>query len=218
VIDDLLHLAQAIPLWANIIIAVGLFAGLRVYAGEQAPVFPTVPPAQIGQAFIDYLPKLLGYCGQYALPPIFIIGGLLGSLQRKVQSKKFARIAGAVDPGNAIRSLSWYEFERMVGEALRRQGYTVAETKKGPDGGVDLVLRKDGERFLVQCKQWRAFKVSVQVVRELYGVMAAQGATGGFVVTSGAFTAEARRFACGTSIQLIDGQRLTRWFRPEGDI
>ncbi|MNR49385.1 Restriction endonuclease [compost metagenome] len=102
----------------------------------------------------------------------------------------------------------------MVGEALRRQGYTVNETKMGPDGGVDLVLRKDGEVFLVQCKQWRAYKVSVQVVRELYGVMAAHGATGGFVVTTGDFTAEARKFSAGTSIQLIDGKSLTRWFKP----
>jgi restriction system protein len=45
--------------------------------------------------------------------------------------------------------------------------------------------------FLVQCKQWKAFKVGVQVVRELYGLMAAHGAAGGFVVTSGRFTDEA---------------------------
>nr|WP_246295105.1 restriction endonuclease [Schlegelella koreensis] len=32
---------------------------------------------------------------------------------------------------------------------------------------------------MVQCKQWRAFKVGVQVVSEFYGVMAAQGAVGG---------------------------------------
>jgi restriction system protein len=31
----------------------------------------------------------------------------------------------------------------------------------GPDGGVDLQLKKDGNRFLVQCKQWRTQKVGV---------------------------------------------------------
>ena len=56
-------------------------------------------------------------------------------------------------------------------------------------------LGKGGEKFLVQCKQWRAFKVGVEVVRELYGVMAAKGAAGGFVVTSGRFTDEAAAFA-----------------------
>jgi restriction system protein len=82
----------------------------------------------------------------------------------------------------------------------------------GADGGIDLILTKPGqhggEKFLVQCKQWRAFKVGVTVVRELYGVMAAQGAAGGFVVTSGRFTDEAISFASGRNVKLIDGTQL----------
>lgn len=53
------------------------------------------------------------------------------------------------------------------------------------------MLRKDGDTFLVRCKQWTALKVGVSVVRELLGVMAARGAAGGFVATSGQFTSEA---------------------------
>jgi restriction system protein len=77
---------------------------------------------------------------------------------------------------------------------------------------VDLLLSRPGkngrEKFLVQCKQWRAYKVSVDVVRELYGVMAARGATGGFVVTSGRFTDEAVSFASGRNVTLVDGPKL----------
>jgi hypothetical protein len=76
------------------------------------------------------------------------------------------------------------------------------------DGGIDLVLSKGGEKFLVQCKQWRAFKVGVEVVRELYGVMAARGAAGGFVVTSGRFTDDAAAFASGRNVTLVDGPKL----------
>jgi len=61
---------------------------------------------------------------------------------------------------------------------------------------------------LVQCEQWRAFKVGVDVVRELYGVVAATGAIGGFVVTSGRFTSEASAFASGRNVTLIDGAAL----------
>lgn len=211
-IDDLIHISAAIPLWANLLIAGALFAGIRFYAGEEPPIFH-ITQGRLGEAFVAYLPKMLGYYGQFMLPPIFILGGLLGTLRRKLRSNKFSRIASKDDPGAAIRSLPWHEFEVMVGEAFRRQGYSVAETKKGPDGGVDLVLRMDGELFLVQCKAWKAYKVSVQVVRELYGVMAAQGAAGGFVVTTGVFTSEASKFAKGTNVQLIDGKSLTRWFR-----
>ena len=87
------------------------------------------------------------------------------------------------------------------------------ETEKGADGGVDLVLTKGGEQFLVQCKQWKAAKVGVQVVRELYGVMSARGAAGGYVVTSGNFTPDAFQFAKGTSVELIDGSALTQLFK-----
>jgi restriction system protein len=65
--------------------------------------------------------------------------------------------------------------------------------------GVDLMLRRDKEKFFVQCSE--TFKVGVQVVRELYGVMAAKVAAGGFVVISGSFTEEAIAFASGRNVE-----------------
>lgn len=97
----------------------------------------------------------------------------------------------------------------LVGEAFRLQGFRAVETGGGgADGGVDLKLTRRGETFLVQCKHWKAFKVGVDVVRELYGVMAANGAAGGFVVTSGRFTDEAKSFAKGRNLRLVDGAHL----------
>ena len=111
----------------------------------------------------------------------------------------------------SIRSIAWREFEELVGEAYRRKGYRVTETGGGgADGGVDLILRKNGEHLLVQCKNWRMDKVGVKVVRELYGVVAAEGATGGIVICSGAFTQEARDFARGKPIELVEGTALAR--------
>ncbi len=45
-------------------------------------------------------------------------------------------------------------------------------------------------------------------LRELYGVMAARGAAGGFVVTSGRFTDDARAFSNGRNLTLIEGAQL----------
>jgi restriction system protein len=75
------------------------------------------------------------------------------------------------------------------------------------------VLRKGSEKFLVQCKQWKAFSVGVKFVRELYGVMAAERAVGGFVVTSSQFTTDAEEFAKGRNVELIDGPRLMTMIR-----
>jgi restriction system protein len=120
-------------------------------------------------------------------------------------SRKFDRQSGLDD----IRALPWRQFESIVGEAFRRRGYLVVENAvDGPDGGIDLVLRRDGEKFVVQCKQWRQWIVRVGPVRELAGVMAAAKVAGGFFVTSGRYTEEATRFASSVNIELIDGDAL----------
>ena len=63
-------------------------------------------------------------------------------------SRRFNQQAGIAD----IRNLSWQQFEMIVGEAFRRRGYSVIENGGGgADGGVDLVLRKDGKKLFVQC-------------------------------------------------------------------
>jgi restriction system protein len=62
----------------------------------------------------------------------------------------------------------------------------------------------------VQCKHWRKRQVGVTVVRELNGVVSAQGAHGGFVVTGGEFSREAREFAESCGIKLIDGRKLEK--------
>jgi hypothetical protein len=47
--------------------------------------------------------------------------------------------------------MTWRQFEMLVGESFRRRGFTITETGgNGPDGGVDLILSKAGERYLVQ--------------------------------------------------------------------
>jgi restriction system protein len=83
---------------------------------------------------------------------------------------------------------------------------------------VDLELRKDGELHLVQCKQRRASKVGVEVVRELFGVMAARGAAAGYVVTSGTFTEPAQEFARHRNVRLMDGPALKRLLATIEDI
>lgn len=65
---------------------------------------------------------------------------------------------------DSLRALSWRQFELLVGEAFRRQGYTVEETGLGgADGGIDLVLRKHGKLTLVQCKRWNTQRVDVSL-------------------------------------------------------
>lgn len=170
----------------------------------------TPGPGQMGQFAIGHLAKSLATWGQYLVPLLLLAGAAASAIGRH---KRKGLIADVQDEstGAALRAITWRDFELLVGEAFRMRGYTVEETGGGgADGGIDLRLKRGGETSLVQCKQWRAYKVPVNVVRELYGVMAAQGAAAGFVVTSGVFTAEASSFAQGRNIELIDGVALKK--------
>jgi restriction system protein len=110
--------------------------------------------------------------------------------------------------------MTWVEFERLIAEAFRRRGYAVSERGGSqPDGGIDLVLTQNSQRLLVQCKHWKERSVGVNVIRELRGVIAAENASGGYVVTSGAFTQEARRFAQSCNLDLVDGEGLIALFQ-----
>ena len=114
----------------------------------------------------------------------------------------------------SVAALGWRDFERLVGEAYRRRGYTVEETGLGgADGGIDLVLHRDGKRTLVQCKQWRREKVPVNVVREMFGLMTHHGADAVRIAALGGFTPDAARFAEGKPIALIDGMTLLGMIR-----
>ena len=113
-----------------------------------------------------------------------------------------------------IRELDWWQFEELVAEAYRRKGYSVVENQgTGLDGGVDIRLRKDDQTHLVQCKHWKSQKVGVPIVREMYGIMTAEKAASVTVVTSGFFTREAKNFASGKPIDLVDGGQLTLMIR-----
>lgn len=147
---------------------------------------------------------------QYLVPLAFIIGAGVSFFRRRRQQELHNEVASSPSR-NVLERMSWQEFEGLAAETFRRQGYRVLERGgKGPDGGVDLDLYMGKDKYLVQCKQWKVSKVGVATVRELYGVMTAERAVGGFVVASGEFTDDARNFAEGRSIKLVSTQSLLR--------
>ena len=205
-LEDMLDLVSLMPWWAGVAIAA---VGYVVLHRMAAPVQVTaVQPGQVGNLITQTVFTSFAFIGQYLVPLVGLVGAAMSFFRRKQRTTLVADVAQAQST-SALDGMSWREFEIFVGEAYRLQGYRVTETGGGgADGGIDLALTKGSEKFLVQCKQWKAYKVGVDVVRELYGVMAAKGATGGFVVTSGRFTDDAKAFAEGRNVQLVDGPKL----------
>lgn len=205
--EDLFKITATLPWWVGIALAVAVYVLLQPYAVLETPIQSV--PGQISRVIAGQMGRTLAYYGQYILPLLFL-SGALASFFKQRKRKNLVRIAGSGKTDDPLHDINWRDFELLVGEVFRMRGFTVIENDGGgADGGIDLVLKKEGEVFLVQCKQWRAYKVSVNIVRELLGVMVTKGAVGGFLVTSGIFTGEAQSFAKGQNIELIDGPMLT---------
>lgn len=174
---------------------------------------PNLPPggvAAMGQFVGRQIGVTLAAILQYVLPICFLLGAAVSAYKQWRNGSLHARVAVS-SSRQALEGMSWREFEMMVGETFRRKGFEViSRGGKGPDGGVDIELRSGSDKYLVQCKQWKTSQVGVAVVRELFGVMTAEHAVGGFVVASGQFTEEARRFVEGRSIELVDTQLLLK--------
>lgn len=209
--EDIMDGVAMLPWWAGVLLAGLAYLALHHVANQ--PVTGTLQPGQAGRVMMQTAWRAFGLVGQYLLPFLCLCGAAMSAWRRR-QRQRLVNTVTRSDAADALDGMGWQQFEHLVGEGFRLQGYRVKETGGGgADGGVDLVLTRNGETFLVQCKQWRAFRVGVDVVRELYGVMAAQGAAGGFVVTSGRFTDEAQRFAEGRNVRLMDGARMRALIR-----
>ena len=205
-IEDLMDLGLRVPPRVGIALAAMSWMLFHAISAQTAPT-----AGKFGGGNLSAGLQALFYFGallfQFAIPFCLLVGVTVSVIKQRRARKVFAQ--ALVNPKAALSDMSWRDFERLVGEMFRQQGFTVDERGGAtPDGGVDLVLKKDGKRYLGQCKHWKAWQVRVSVVRELNGVIAAQKADGGYVITGGSFTKDAYAFANSCGIKLIDGLKL----------
>jgi hypothetical protein len=181
------------------VIGVALVLGLsRRRASKVAPTppAPTTPPS-VADAIAATLDRFHGREGSSAVPTPPILGSV-GSLTM-----------------DRLQALEWKRFELIVARSFEARGLRCQRSRVGADGGIDAYLYRAAETrpfAFVQCKAWNSYRVGVKPVRELFGVMAAEQISEGYFVTTGPFTDEARRWAVGKLLHLIDGPEFLRQF------
>ena len=111
-----------------------------------------------------------------------------------------------------IQSLDWKRFEELCAAYFEAKGRRATVTDLGADGGVDVLLygESDPEKVLgiVQCKAWREKPVGVKEIRELLGLMTDKGCPLGVYITTSGYTPDAKAFAEGKHIKLMDTGQL----------
>ena len=203
--EDMIDIVAVLPWWVGVTLAIVSYFILHDIA-TQVVVIKSGSPNHIDQIG-SQLYKTLATFGQYIFPMIFSFGAIASLLRRKQRTDLLSSVK-TIKGKDVVRKMNWKEFELLVGEAFRQQGFTVAETGSGADGGIDLIAKKEGATYLIQCKHWKKSKIGVSIIREHLGVIVSEGAAGGFVVTSGVYTQEAKGFAQSNNIKLLDGDTL----------
>lgn len=111
-----------------------------------------------------------------------------------------------------LRQLDGQEFEWLVGEVFRREGWTVLERGRqdAADGNIDLELTRGSDRRLVQCKRWTAKWIGVDEIRGFTGTLAAEKLppTAGIFVTLRGYTQPARDLAEKSGLELVESRDL----------
>jgi restriction system protein len=191
--DTLTDLLIKLPPGVCLSLGVASYVGLEWF---QRTHVATQGNLSLSIATSSYPPIALG---------IFVAFAAISAVHRVRREKLVDQQTGL----DSLRHTPWKDFEYLVAESFHRQGYaTDYSLDEGPDGGVDIVLKKKGRMSLVQCKRWKNGSVGVAVVREMLGILHARQAHEVFIITTGGFTAEAHAFAKGNPISLIDGARL----------
>jgi hypothetical protein len=135
-----------------------------------------------------------------------LIAALYGrKLWRRTRLLRKAQEAGSASD---LLALSPREFENLVVEVYRSLNHQARRTGATGDHGVDVVVQtRGGEKHIIQCKRWRR-DVGEPIVRDFYGVMQHEKADKGIIITASDFTPQAREWARGKPLSLINGRKF----------
>lgn len=90
-------------------------------------------------------------------------------------------------------TLDGWQFEQEVARVFRLHGYKANVTKGSGDGGVDIILKKDGKTLIVQCKHYQN-PLGPEAVRALWGCKDDFKAEKVIMVASSGLTQASREF------------------------
>lgn len=121
--------------------------------------------------------------------------------EERIQKAKTKEYLSNVDPR---------QFEFIVADVFRSLGYDAEVTKGSNDGGKDIILRKGKETKLVEVKRYNKASIGRPYIQKLHSAIVDAEAIGGYFVTLSHFNSNARQYAKGKNIELVDGSDLIR--------
>lgn len=113
-----------------------------------------------------------------------------------------------------LKKMNWEDYEELVKKIFQNKGYSVSRIGgNGSDGGIDLIVKKTKfgltHTSMVQCKRYNQ-NVGVKTIREMYAVGIHNGFKHVYIYTTADFTKEAKDFAKGKNMTLVNGEQTIK--------
>ena len=118
-----------------------------------------------------------------------------------------------------LAGLDWKRRLWLVMRLLSHGGYEPSVRWVRPDAAAAVMAKTAGSgtgsaaSLLALCAPWGLRECGAGVVSDLFQAMTREGAARGLLVSASPFTAEARAFAAGRAITLVDGPSLCQSLR-----
>ena len=113
-----------------------------------------------------------------------------------------------------LKSLEPTEFEDVVAEYFKKEGFDVTQTKRTHDGGKDIILKRNEQIYYVECKKYSDDKIGRELIQKLVGACHPYNAQPVFITTS-----DFNRFAVDearlSNVILVNGERLVELMKKQ---
>ena len=132
-------------------------------------------------------------------------------------------VINGVDEAINVAAMDWGDFEHLIRELFEAEfaerGAEVKITQASRDRGVDAVVFDPdpitGGKIIIQAKRYTNV-VGAGDVRELFGVVEAEGANKGILVTTSDYGPDAYKWAKGKPLTLLNGSNLLHLLDKHG--
>jgi restriction system protein len=151
------------------------------------------------------LPADYRVAGALSTFPFVVIAAIAAYRQWRLPSA--ARVS---ETAEAVGTMAWPAFAKLLEEAFRRDGYTV---QHGTVTVVDFELERKGRKMLVCARRWKSARTGLESLRALQAAREANDAPDALYIGLGELTDNARPFAAEHRIAIWQAAELAQALR-----
>ena len=146
------------------------------------------------------VPEAYKAVGVLSALPFVVISAIAAWRQAKLPSA--ARVLATQQ---ALSTMAWPDFAKLLEQAFARDGYTV---QSGARDAVDFEIQRQGRRMLVCARRWKSARTGLEALRALQDAREDIGVPDALYISLGDLTDTARPFAAQHRIAIWQAAEL----------